>query len=225
MLLISALAACWLFVIVLSMALMRSAALADADAERERRETGQGRARAAAVAVAVAVPIAAAAASDAGAQSATTPCPGAEAAPDPAHLGPAREATLCLINAERRERELAALDFDPRLIRAAERHSADMVDRGYFSHVSLGGSTFVDRLRRTGYFGRCSWRAGETLAWGSGVSLTPASRVSAWMASRPHREVLLDPGYRDVGVGIAAGTPARAGSGFTYSAELGRRRC
>ena len=101
-----------------------------------------------------------------------------------------------------------------------------MVTRSYFSHVSLTGATLADRLWRARYLSRrCAWRVGETLAWGYGAAVTPASRVRAWMRSRPHRVVLLDPDYRDVGIGIAAGRPDRGGDGVTYGADFGRRRC
>ena len=139
--------------------------------------------------------------------------------------GTAEDATLCLINDERRARGRAVLDSHPRLALAARRHSADMVEREFFSHVSPGGSTLADRLRRTGYLGSCAWSAGETLAWGFGDERTPASRVAAWMRSRPHRRVLLNPRYRDAGIGVARGIPEAPDHGLTYTAEFARRRC
>ena len=48
-------------------------------------------------------------------------------------------------------RGLAPLGADARLARAARRHAADMVARGFFSHDAPGGVSFVDRLRRVGY--------------------------------------------------------------------------
>ena len=66
-------------------------------------------------------------------------------------------ATLCLINRERRAHGLVPLSGNARLGRAAGRHAADMVRRGYFAHVSPEGQTFVDRLRDAGYLGRCAW--------------------------------------------------------------------
>ena len=99
-----------------------------------------------------------------------------------------------------------------------------MVARGFFFHDAPGGVSFVDRLRRVGY-PRCAWSSGETLAWGAGAGVTPASRVSAWMHSPPHRWILLSPGFRDAGIGIAAGVPGGSARGFTYVAAFGRRRC
>jgi uncharacterized protein YkwD len=139
--------------------------------------------------------------------------------------GEPEDATLCLINEERRARGRPALAADPRLALAARRYSADMVARGYFAHVSPDGATLTDRLRRIGYVGGCAWRAGETLAWGFGDERTPAARVAAWMHSRRHRRVLLSTRYRDVGIGVAGGVPDGSGDGLTYTADLGRRRC
>jgi uncharacterized protein YkwD len=134
--------------------------------------------------------------------------------------------TLCLINQERRGRGLAPLSANTTLARAARRHAADMVLRGYFSHVSPDGLTFVDRLRKVGYVrSSCAWNAGETLAWGTGAQATPASRVAAWMNSPPHRAILLGRAFREAGLGIVAGVPGNRGAGATYVGEFGRRRC
>ena len=58
-----------------------------------------------------------------------------------------------------------------------------------------------------------SWAAGEALAWGSGRQATPRGIVYAWMHSPPHRAVLLGRKYRDVGIGVALGSPFGASSG------------
>ena len=136
------------------------------------------------------------------------------------------KATLCLINVQRRARGLASLSANATLARAARRHANDMVLRGYFSHVSPTGVTFTTRLQRNGYLrSGCSWSAGETLAWGTGAAATPAGAVSAWMHSPPHRAVLLGRAYRDVGIGVALGTPyGRGRSSATYAADFGAAR-
>lgn len=97
-----------------------------------------------------------------------------------------------------------------------------MVSRHYFAHTSPAGRTFVDRLRAAGYLWPArSWSAGEVLAWGAGELSTPAATVGAWMRSPVHRRVLLRRRYREIGVGIAAGTPP-GDRGATYAAELGQ---
>ena len=45
-----------------------------------------------------------------------------------------------------------------------------------------------------------------------------------WMSSAGHRENILDSRFRDVGVGIAVGAPAKvAGPAGTYTTEFGYR--
>jgi uncharacterized protein YkwD len=227
----------WLVLVVLVLAALRAAALADREQERttrrqqrtrQERRTRRGLARGSShtAAVLLAVAVSPCLASRADAQTADAACEGADAAPPATHPRAAVGTTLCLINDERAQRGLATVHVDRRLTRAAQRHTTDMVTRSYFSHVSLTGATLADRLWRARYLSRrCAWRVGETLAWGYGAAVTPASRVRAWMRSRPHRVVLLDADYRDVGIGIAEGRPDRGGDGVTYGADFGRRRC
>ena len=224
----------WLFLLLVALAILRTAGRADREAERRLREEAQRtartradarrRARTTAVMV-LALPLAAAAAGsgapDAIAEGGESRCANAHSAPGPAGA----DATLCLINAARDAHGLAPLAAEERLARAARRHAADMVARAYFSHVTPSGTSFGDRLRRVGYASSCAWTGGETLAWGTGSKGSPGSRVAAWMRSPAHRLILLDPAYREAGVGIEVGVPGAAEPGFTYVADLGRRRC
>jgi uncharacterized protein YkwD len=136
-------------------------------------------------------------------------------------------ATLCLLNAGRLSAGLPPLRLEPRLSLAAQRHAADMTRRRYFGHDSLDGSTFLERIRRTGYLrGAGSWRAGENIAWGSGWRSTPRSVTRAWMGSRGHRANILSPRFRDIGIGVAPGAPLGGVSGpaATYVTDFGSRR-
>jgi Cysteine-rich secretory protein family len=221
--------AIWFFLLALALGILRTAGRAERDAERRlqerrresrpRRRPAEAGRRAARIGVVVAaLPLAASAgAPDADAASCTIGRGGAPLAPP--------SATLCLINRERRAHGLVPLSGNARLGRAAGRHAADMVRRGYFSHVSPEGQTFVDRLRDAGYLGRCAWSAGETLAWGSGTESSPRSRVQAWMHSAPHRAVLLGRSYREAGIAVLTGSPGGGTLGSTYVGEFGRRRC
>jgi uncharacterized protein YkwD len=141
--------------------------------------------------------------------------------------GTAREALLCEIARVRERRDRPHLRTDGELATAAGRHSQDMVERQYFSHVSPGGGELRDRLRRADYAReRCSWRAGEVLAWGVGSRSSPAATVRAWMDSPGHRRVLVSRRYREIGVGMTAGTPApEHPSGVTVTVVLGDRDC
>src|SRR5690606_28332674 len=57
---------------------------------------------------------------------------------------------LDLINEERRKVGLSELIVDDELREVARAHSADMFERGYFSHISLDGNTPFDRIRAAG---------------------------------------------------------------------------
>jgi uncharacterized protein YkwD len=132
----------------------------------------------------------------------------------------------CLINEERASYGVPPVQPNASLRQAALSHTAEMVSQGYFEHTSPAGITFVDRIAATGYtHGARSWDVGENLVWGTGPLSTPQALVTAWMNSPPHRENLLRPAFRELGVAAVAGTP-RSGSdltGVTVSSEYGNR--
>jgi uncharacterized protein YkwD len=151
-------------------------------------------------------------------------CPGSTAVPSAGTTDAATQQLICLINAERTDRGLRPLRGDGDLAQMARRHSADMVRRTYFSHVTPGGADLGDRVRAAGYGSGRAWRAGEALGWGTGSRATPAALIDEWLASPEHRHILLDPGYRELGVGVAAGAPRSARSGLpgaTYTVDVG----
>jgi uncharacterized protein YkwD len=146
-------------------------------------------------------------------------CKRADSRPSASTIGDAQRATMCLVNAERRKRGLAALSSSSALTRAARGHSRDMVRRGFFDHTSPGGGTPGDRARAAGY----TWSTvGENIAWGGGRYATPRSIVRMWMNSPGHKANILGRSYRDAGAGAAAGNPA-GGDGGTYTLLFGAR--
>ena len=151
-------------------------------------------------------------------------CPGATGIPTSANIASEDDAIVCLINRERASRGLHALRGDADLTQAARRQASDMVRRSYFSHVTPGGANFGDRIRAAGYGHGQGWRAGEALGWGTGPRATPSALVSEWLASPGHRHLLLDPGFRELGVGIAPGAPRPGNTGLpgaTYAVDFG----
>lgn len=153
-------------------------------------------------------------------------CRNADLDPIQASLRTTRSATLCLVNAERRHRGLRPLRHEGRLARAAARHARDMVRRRYFSHVSLSGRSFTERILRTGYGRRGGrWLLGENLGWGAGKRATPRAIVRAWMRSPTHRANVLRRDFRDVGIATVRAVPVQGSArGATYAAEFGRLR-
>lgn len=153
-------------------------------------------------------------------------CASSSANPHAVAYTAARSATLCLLNRERRKRGLRGLRYNRRLAKAAGRHAWDMVRRGYFSHDSLDGRDFVDRIMRTRYVrgGRGGWVLGENLAWGSGDRATPRSIVRAWMNSPGHRRNILNRRFREIGVALVLHAPEHnQGRAATYVTEFGAR--
>jgi uncharacterized protein YkwD len=150
-------------------------------------------------------------------------CPNPELVPAPESLGAVAETTLCLLNGERADHGLAPLAVNEKLGAAASAFAQDLVAGSYFSHTARDGSDVLDRIERTGYIeGDRGWRIGENLAWGTGVLATPGSIMQAWMNSPGHRENILNPAYREIGIGVATGNPARTdGAGATYATEFG----
>lgn len=157
------------------------------------------------------------------AAAATPTCRGADARPGTVSDARSRSATLCLINAQRRSRGLRPLRQNTPLRGAARRYSTEMVAQRFFAHESPSGSTLASRVRQTSYLdGARSYALGENLAWGQGALATPRNIVRGWMRSPGHRANILRAAYRDIGIGIAIGTP-EGGDGATYTTAFGRR--
>lgn len=160
--------------------------------------------------------------------SAAARCPGARVVPTARTLDAARAATTCLVNRERTKRGLRMLGTNASLQSSADAYAHDMVRRSFFAHVSPTGETLTERIRQeTRYLtGALRWEIGENLAWGTGSLATPAQIVAGWMRSPGHRRNILHPAFREMGLGVALGTPvgASAASGAaTYANQFGRR--
>ena len=150
-------------------------------------------------------------------------CSGANASASQVSKRVLVRATLCVLNAERARRDLRPLRLSAKLATAARGHSLAMVRGKFFSHDSAGGASFVDRIRRTGYLsGARNWYVGENIAYGSGARSSASSIGRAWMNSPPHRANILSTSFREIGIGLAMGTPV-GGVGATYTTDFGKR--
>lgn len=98
-------------------------------------------------------------------------------------------------NKRRAENKLPPLEVDLSLVLTARDHSKDMAEKNFFSHESPveGKKTFVDRAKR--FSGEAN---GENIFMGD-ASATVA--VQAWMDSPGHRENILRPSFRRIGIG------------------------
>lgn len=140
--------------------------------------------------------------------------------------GEARKAVLCLINKQRDQAGLKDLDRDKKLQRAAQRHTDEMDGTGCFDHTCGGEGALDNRLEDVGYLGGSltQWAFGENIAYGLRGQGTPESIVRAWMNSSGHRANILNPDFRELGVGFAIGTPSGGGEpGGIYTTDFGLR--
>lgn len=130
----------------------------------------------------------------------------------------------CLVGGIRADHGLAPLSRSGALEAAARRHGTDMVTRRYFAHVSPSGGTLDKRARRAGYLTGPCWILGENLGWAPPALASARAVVDAWMDSPSHRAVILDPRFRQIGVGLIDGAPV-GGAGATFVLEVGAVQC
>ena len=104
---------------------------------------------------------------------------------------------LVLTNKQRRKHGCVALHWQYQLRNSARRHTALMAATDLLSHLLASELGLVARILHAGY--RPWSRLAENIAVGYP---TPASVVSAWMASPEHRRNILDCRLRDMGVGV-----------------------
>jgi uncharacterized protein YkwD len=154
------------------------------------------------------------------------PCTNTRLMPNNKDLKLIRAATLCLINRERTRRGEHSLRPNARLRRAAEAHSQSMAFDDYFEHVGPRGQTPLARMRDVGYISskRLSFEVGENIAWGTLWLATPRAIVAAWMASPGHRANILDPRYRETGIGVSPhplSSRAHGQPGAIYTQDFG----
>jgi uncharacterized protein YkwD len=103
---------------------------------------------------------------------------------------------VAAINGVRAAHVLPGLHVDLRLVRAAQAHSLDMLRRGYFAHGNFGARMARFHVRGSLFE--------ENLVWSSGI-LGAQDAVADWLASPPHRETLLDPKLRRIGISAPVG--------------------
>ncbi|OCA89034.1 CAP domain-containing protein [Pseudobacillus wudalianchiensis] len=102
-----------------------------------------------------------------------------------------------LTNAARVNHHLPVLKWDDQVKGTARKHSADMAKQHYFSHTNLRGQSPFDRMKADHVF---FTSAGENLAYGQFSSIFAHEGL---MNSLGHRENILRPEYRFLGVGVA----------------------
>jgi hypothetical protein len=122
---------------------------------------------------------------------------------------------MAMLNAERATLGKSPLSTNSNLSTAAYLHSQDMAEQGYFSHTSLDGKTFDQRIIAAGYTDYVS--LGENIAYAYGSS--DASRVyGMWKNSSGHYANMMGD-FSDAGLGVYSK------NGYTYyTLDLGKSR-
>ncbi len=130
-----------------------------------------------------------------------------------------------LINIERRRAGLRPFALNRKLAAIARQHSRDMAERDYFSHMTPGGRSPLDRYRESGF--ACRVREGDRIYLGAenifqnnlyssveyingrayynwnSTGEIARSTVEGWMESPGHRRNILTPAFRSEGIGVA----------------------
>ena len=87
--------------------------------------------------------------------------------------------------------------WNAKLFNAAAGHALDMATKNYFSHTSLDGRSFSQRITAAGY----SWSsAGENIAGGQP---TTEQVMNAWLKSPGHCVNIMSPKFTEVAVSCA----------------------
>ena len=102
-----------------------------------------------------------------------------------------------LVNVQRANAGLHMLTTNWQLCRVARYKSADMANKGYFSHTS---PTYGSPFQMMESFGLKFSAAGENIAYGQ---QSPAEVMNAWMNSPGHRSNIMNGTYTEIGVGLA----------------------
>jgi uncharacterized protein YkwD len=108
----------------------------------------------------------------------------------------------------------AALQWNSKLFNAAAGHSTDMAGNNYFSHTSLDGRSFDQRISAAGY----AWTAvGENIAAGQN---TVAQTMTSWLNSPGHCANIMNGSYTEIGVSCVSSSSSSYPSYWTM--DLGR---
>jgi uncharacterized protein YkwD len=126
-----------------------------------------------------------------------------------------------LTNQKRAEAGLSALSLNQTLSNAAYVKGADMISKDYWAHVSPDGTQPWAFFKNAGYRYRY---AGENLARDFSNA---TEAVNAWMNSPTHRDNILNPKYKEIGIGVIEGDLAGSDTtiivqffGATYTDQI-----
>ncbi|MDO8592988.1 MAG: CAP domain-containing protein [bacterium] len=106
---------------------------------------------------------------------------------------------VSLTNEIRKNLNLSLLAESPRLDQAAFNKAQDMIFKQYFAHTGPDNRSLADWLKALKYNFAV---AGENLAMGFS---SPEDVVNGWTRSQTHYRNMVDPDFKEIGVGTASG--------------------
>jgi uncharacterized protein YkwD len=121
---------------------------------------------------------------------------------------PSEALLTALTNDARVADRLARLPVDNQLVEVARWRSADMAERGYFSHdIPPNGTKVFHELSDRGY---CYVVAGENIGWLSGQDAGAEERIHAMFLDSPrHKALILGEAWDAIGIGSYKGADGR----------------
>lgn len=106
---------------------------------------------------------------------------------------------IAVTNTARTLNGLAPLATSTLLTHSAQTKANTMLAQGYFAHTNPEGAHFWTLIRAVGY---TYTLAGENLAIGFS---SDDEIIKAWLNSPAHRDNILNPEYKEIGIGLAYG--------------------
>jgi len=99
------------------------------------------------------------------------------------------------VNIERQKLAIPELVWESAVTQIARNYAKDMWEKKYFSHYSPEGENIVDRLEEANI---------KYLFAGENLALAPTVKTAylGFMNSNRHREIMLDPKFKKVGIGV-----------------------
>lgn len=118
-------------------------------------------------------------------------------------LGVVRDRVVELTNQVRRQAGLPPVLRVDYLEAAAQGHSLEMAEQGYFSHYSSTPGR-RDASARIAAQGGWDTSTGENIYRGSGSAAEEVAQqaVESWLRSPAHHKILMNPNFNSIGVGV-----------------------
>jgi len=128
-----------------------------------------------------------------------------------------RSTLVDAINQERSSHGLAPVAVNKTLNDMAAYHLSRMIEGNFFAHVDPYDNSNVGA--RAEKFDYPYLRIGENLAAGQA---SPEQVLADWLASAPHRAILLDGRFREIGVGVLDGGRLGRYWAVEFGTQVGR---